>query len=229
MQARDVMTSPVITAGPDTSVEDIATCLLDNGISAVPVIDANDRLIGIVSEGDLMRRAESGTESRRSWWLELLLESEEKAATFTRTHGRRARDVMTANPVTVADDAPLSEIARLLEKHRIKRLPVVRDGRVIGIVSRANLLHGLAAPRSEEGTAATDRTIREFILRTLRDDAGVRAELVNVTVSGGVVHLWGAVPSDQELNALRVVVENTDGVRDVENNVKVMAEPIRGV
>jgi CBS domain-containing protein len=229
MQARDVMTSPVITAGPDTSVEEIATCLLDNGISAVPVIDANDRLIGIVSEGDLMRRAESGTESRRSWWLELLLESEEKAAAFARTHGRRARDVMTSNPVTVADDVPLSEVARLLEKHRIKRLPVVRDGRVIGIVSRANLLHGLAAPRREERTAATDRTIRESILRTLRDDAGVRAELVNVTVSGGVVHLWGAVPSDQELNALRVVVENTDGVRDVENNVKVMSEPIRGV
>jgi CBS domain-containing protein len=229
MQARDVMTTPVITAGPDTSVEEIATCLLDNGISAVPVTDANDRLIGIVSEGDLMRRAESGTESRRSWWLELLLESEEKAAAYARTHGRRARDVMTENPVTVTDDTPLPEVARLLERHRIKRLPVMRDGRVVGIVSRANLLHGLAAPRAEEGTAATDRTMRESILKALKEDAGVRTEMINITVSGGVVHLWGAVPSDQELNALRVVVENTAGVRDVENNVKVMAEPIRGV
>jgi CBS domain-containing protein len=229
MQVRDVMTSRVITVHPDTSVEDIARRLLEHGISAVPVTEKDGTLVGIVSEGDLMRRSELGTDRRPSWWLNLLLETEERAARYAKTHGRLARDVMTSPVITVDEDTDLAEVAQLLEKRRVKRLPVLRDGKLVGIVSRANLLQGLAVHRTGKPVDASDRVIRNSILSALRKDAGVRDELVNVTVSGGVVHLWGAVPSEQELKALRVVVENTEGVRDVQNNVGILPPQIRGV
>lgn len=128
MQARDIMTTGVITVGPDAEVAEITKCLLDNRISAVPVVESDGRLVGIVSEGDLIRRPEMGTERRRSWWLSLLLLPEHSAIDYIKTHGRHARDVMTRELITVNDDALLEEIAEILEKHRIKRVPVVHDG-----------------------------------------------------------------------------------------------------
>lgn len=230
MQVRDVMTTRVVTVHPDTTVEDIARRLLDNGISAVPVVEMDGRLVGIVSEGDLMRRSELGTDRQPSWWLSLLLESEERAARYAKTHGRVARDVMSAPVITVTDDAALADVARQLEKHRIKRLPVLGNGKLVGIVSRANLLQGLAVAKTAGGQGqASDQAIRSALLETLHRDAGVRDELVNVTVADGIVHLWGAVPSEQELKALKVAVENTEGVRGVENNVGVLGPQIRGV
>lgn len=161
MQAADVMTTNVITVQPDTGVREIARLLLKHRISAVPVVDTEQRARGIVSEGDLMRRAENDTDRRHSLWLEVIFSTPEKAADYIKTHGRTADDVMTRDVVTVKEDTPLHEIVGLLERHHIKRAPVTRDGRLVGIVSRANLLHGLAAKAAESAgpSSSDDQTI----------------------------------------------------------------------
>jgi len=159
MQASDVMTTTVITVTPDTPVQEVARLLLESGISGVPVVDAQGALAGIVSEGDLIDRVDGEPgRRRRSWWLELVRPPEDQARDYLKLHGQRAQDVMTRDVVSVAEDAPLGEIARLLEKHRVKRVPVLRDGRLVGIVSRANLLHGLAlAPRAKRSSSRCGR------------------------------------------------------------------------
>lgn len=150
MFARDVMTRNICMVTPDTPVPAIARLLLQHRISAVPVVAADERIVGIVSEGDLMRRPEIGTERRRAWWLEMMLSRADLAGDFVKMNGRSARDVMTASVVTVGEDATVGEIAALLEEKRIKRVPVVRDGLVVGIASRSNLLQGLAASAGPE-------------------------------------------------------------------------------
>lgn len=221
MQAKDIMTTHVITVAPETPVRDIAGLLVSHRISGVPVVDVEERVIGIVSEGDLMRRAETETESRRSWWLEALVSPEEKAAEYVKTHGMKAGDVMTRDVVTVAEETPLRDIAELLEKRRVKRVPVVRDGRLVGIVSRANLLHGLACKTTVERAPGStdDRAIRDSVMRTLSEEAGIRTGRVNVIVEDGVVQLWGLVESGTEKKAAILAAENTPGVKSVENKL----------
>jgi CBS domain-containing protein len=148
MNARDIMTTEVVSAGPDTTTREISRLLLENGISAVPVVDSGGAPIGMVSEGDLIGRNDTDREARRDWWLAMLAEGEDLSPEFLgalRTKERRARDVMTAPVVTISEETEVGEIARLLAAHRIKRAPVVRDGRLVGIVSRADLLRTLAA------------------------------------------------------------------------------------
>ncbi len=152
MRAKDVMTSPIVTVGPEATVQEIAKLLIERQVSGMPVLDQGGRVVGIVSEGDLMRRVEHADERHRSWWLKLFSDEITEATEYVKTHGRRAAEVMTRDVVTVDEDTPLHEIAALLEERRIKRVPVVRDGRLVGIVSRANLLHGLAA-RASGGSA----------------------------------------------------------------------------
>jgi CBS domain-containing protein len=147
MNAADVMISNVITVGPDANLQDVARGLLSNRISGMPVVAADGKLVGIISEGDLMRRAESGTERRRSWWLEMLTGREALAAQYIKEHSRKVSDVMTREVITVKPETPLNDIATLLERNGIKRVPVVKDGKVVGIVSRANLLQALASYR----------------------------------------------------------------------------------
>ena len=221
MQAADVMTTNVITVQPETGVREIARLLLKHRISAVPVVDTDQRVLGIVSEGDLMRRAENDTEARHSWWLEAIAYPGQKAAEYIKTHGLRASDVMTRNLVTVTEDAPLTEIARLLERHHIKRTPVMRDGRLVGIVSRANLLHGLATKAAESvgPSSSDDQTIREKLLHALSKEAGLDTALINVIVNDGVVQLWGIVDSENEKKAAQIAAENTPGVKAIENNL----------
>ena len=149
MNAADVMVSNVISVRSDTSVEKIAEVLLANRISAVPVVNDKDALVGIVSEGDLIHRVEAGTERHRSWWLELLTGKEILAHEFVKSHARKAADVMTHPVVSVKPDTPLGDIASLLEKHRIKRVPVVNNGKIVGIVSRANLIQALVSRGNE--------------------------------------------------------------------------------
>lgn len=226
MHSKDIMTTNVVTVGPDTDVRTIARSLIERGISAVPVVDHVGRVIGIVSEGDLMRRAEAGTERHPSWWLELLADPEEKARDYAKSHGLTAKDVMTRPAVTVAEDASLAEIATLLERHRIKRVPVVRDGAIVGIVSRANLLHGLVA--KEEGApavASDDAGIREQVIAGIKA-AGITEPYVNVVVAGGIVHVWGFVGSEAEKDAIRIAAETISGVKKVQCNVAVGAYPM---
>lgn len=221
MQAADIMTTNVVTVRPDTGVREIAGLLLKHRISAVPVVDPDQRVLGIVSEGDLMRRAENETDDRHSWWLEAIFSTHDMAGDYIKTHGRNAGDVMTRNVVTVTEETPLYEVARLLERHHIKRVPVIRDGSLVGLVSRANLLHGLIAKGAEGGgpSAAGDKTIREELLHALSQEAGLRTALINVIVNDGVVQLWGLVESGTERKAAQIAAENTRGVKSVENHL----------
>ncbi|HEU01984.1 hypothetical protein LCGC14_0613510 [marine sediment metagenome] len=219
MRAADVMTSNVITVQQDTEVREIARVLLKHRISAVPVVDAGQRVLGIVSEGDLMQRAENDTDKRPSWWLEAVLSLQDRAEEYIKTHGRKAADVMTRHVVAVAEDTPLREIAKLLEKHHIKRVPVMREGRLIGIVSRANLLHGLAAKGADGPSSSTDQLIREQLLHALSDEAGLNTALINVIVVDGTVQIWGIVDSANEKTAAQVAAENIAGVKSIENHL----------
>lgn len=221
MQAIDVMSTNVVTANEDTGVGDIAALLLRHRISGVPIVDADNRVVGIVSEGDLMRRAESDTNARDAWWLDLLRSKKERAAAFVKAHGMRARDVMTQDVLTVTEDTPLREVADLLEKNHIKRVPVVRDEKLVGIVSRSNLLQGLATKgvADQVPTAADDRSIREMVAQVIAQQTGVDATRVNVIVDNGIVQLWGLVDSMEEAKAAQVAAETTPGVKRVENKL----------
>ena len=220
MRARDVMTSPVVSVGPETTVKEIAKLLIERRVSGVPVLDQGERVVGIVSEGDLIRRVEGTDERHRSWWLRLFSDATTDATEYVKTHGRRAADVMTRDVVTVGEDTPLHEIAALLEQRRVKRVPVVRDGRVVGIVSRANLLHGLAAgPADTPAPTADDEAIRARILTRLREEVGGMTQFVNVVVNQGVVDLWGTTDSPDVVQAVRVAAENTPGVREVRHHI----------
>lgn len=221
MKAKDVMTTGVITVTPDTTVSVIAETLLSKHISAVPVVDELGQLVGIVSEGDLLRRTETETDRKRSWWLELIRTPEDKALDYVKSHGRRADEVMTRRLVTVEEDTPVREIARILEEKRIKRVPVVSAGHLVGIVSRADLLRGLVTKPIEE-TVADEEALRRSILKRARDEAGVGDTLLNVTVSDGVAHLWGSVDTLGERRAVQVVAENTPGVREVVDHLRVL-------
>ena len=191
MLVRDVMVAPVITVDPSATVQEVARLFLEKQISAVPVLDGKARLVGIVSEGDLLHRVEAGTERHRSWWLRALIESDTLAAEYVKSHGRKVSDVMTRDVVTTSPQAPLHEVAALMERNAVRRLPVLEDGQLVGIVSRANLLQAVASARQLLDIAPSDTAIRDRILSSLKKEAWAHTGLLNVTVSNGIVDLWG--------------------------------------
>jgi CBS domain-containing protein len=216
MIASDVMTRNVISVAPDATVAQAVELMLERGISGLFVVDATGTLAGIVTEGDLLRRDELGTERRRSWWLRLIASPGRQAADFTRTHGRRVADVMTHDVISVRADAPLEEIVTLMEEHRIKRVPVLEGDRVVGVVSRADLLRALAvAAREHAAGTADDGSIRGRILNTLNREPWAPKTTLNLTVVNGVVDLWGTIGNDNERRAISVIAENTPGVKKV--------------
>jgi CBS domain-containing protein len=218
MQAKDIMTTTVISAPLEGKIEDAVRLMLDHHVSALPVVDTEGELKGLVSEGDLMRRVRESDGPRRSWWLELLGGSGESARDFIKLRSHRIEDVMTRDVVSVEEDTPVADVARLLEKHRIKRVPVLRAGRAVGIVSRANLLHALSAlpDGALQEPSEDDRVLRAKIDEALKEVPGTAVNLINYTVDEGNVAIWGVVDSDFEENAIRVAVENVAGVRTVE-------------
>ena len=217
MRAKDIMTTRVVTVGPDVSVTEIARTLTDHHISAVPVVEEDGALLGIVSEGDLLRRPEVGTEKRAgSWWLNLWRDPSDLADDFTKAHGRTARDVMTAPAISVGPEAPLSEIAETLERNHIKRVPIVDGGRVVGLISRANIIREIASASAVSiATHADDEAIRKAVDRALSAQPWASYGTTSVTVSEGRVEFWGVVGSDSERAATRVLAEEIDGVKDV--------------
>lgn len=219
------MSTRVVTVMPETTVREVARILLVNRISAVPVVDKQGRILGMLSEGDLMRRAETGTAEPHSWWLSLIAES--RAEAYVKSHGLRAKDVMTREVISVSEDASLDEVATKLERHRIKRTPVVRDGKLVGIVSRANLLHGLVALRAGTVPAGGDQGVRAGIMDALMK-AGIATRFVNVVVWSGVAYLWGATDSAAERQAVRVAAETAPGVVRVEDNLFVLSARLKG-
>jgi CBS domain-containing protein len=220
MKARDIMTTNVVTVSPDTDIAEAVRLMLERQISGVPVIDDSGRLAGILTEGDLMRRAELVT-GRQSWWIKPISSPEQEAKAFVKSYGLKVNDVMTKEVVTINEQEPLDRIAMVFEERGIKRTPVMRSGKVVGIVSRANLLRSLATKRISDA-ASSDSQIRSAILTTAMEDAAIRVVLVDVTVEDGVVHLWGNTASEAEREAIRVVAENTKGVREVQNHIRVL-------
>jgi CBS domain-containing protein len=221
MLVRDVMVAPVITVEPSTTVQEVARLFLQKHISAVPVLDGKTRLVGIVSEGDLLHRVEAGTERHRSWWLQALIESDTLAAEYVKSHGRKVSDVMTREVVTTSPQAPLHEVAALMERNAVRRLPVLENDQLVGIVSRANLLQAVASARQLLDIAPSDKAIRDRILSSLQKEAWAHIGLLNVTVSNGIVDLWGVADSNAERKAIRVAAESTPGVGAVHDNLVV--------
>jgi CBS domain-containing protein len=223
MRAIDVMTPNVITVDPDTLVQDLAKLLSERNISGAPVVDKTGGIVGIVSEGDLLHRSELGTErhtqKRRAWWLEHF--ASELARDYVKSHGRTVKDIMTRDVATVGEDTELAEIATLLETKRIKRVPVLRDGKIVGIVSRANLVRALAAATTEAPMPdADDRAIRARLLTELEKQPwATKLWAQDVIVNNGVVHLWfGSDEPEERRQAARVAAENVPGVRSVEEH-----------
>lgn len=219
MKARDIMTREVLTIGPDTPVAEIAKMLLERRISGVPVI-ADGEIVGIVSEGDLIHRWEIGTDKRAgSWWLKLF-GGDQSPVDFIKIHGLSARDVMTRPAITVTEDAPLNQIADLFESRHIKRVPVTRDGKLVGIVSRANLVQALAAASIPAVTAAArdDDTIRDELMQTLNAQPWWHPHTSHVIVSEGVVHIWGLNGTVDAHEAARIAALNVAGVHQVEDH-----------
>ena len=220
MNASDVMVSAVITVDPNANVQEVAELMLRNRVSAVPVVGAGGKLVGIVSEGDLINRPESQTIHRKSWWLEAIASKEAQAASYVKSHSRKVADVMTRDVITASPETPVAEVAALLEKKGIKRVPIMEDGKIVGIVSRANLLQGLASTREKAiYTPPDDSSIRDNVMKGLTKEGWARPSLLNVTVHDGIVDLWGLVESQTEKDAVRVLAEVAPGVRAVNDNL----------
>lgn len=221
MYAKKVMTWPVVTVPADATIWSAADVLLGARISAAPVVDADGRMIGIVSEADLMNRPELGTVPGRSWLQRLLADEAVLARDYMRSHSHRVTDVMTRDVVTAGERTNLEEIAALMQRHGIKRVPIVRDGKVLGIVSRANLLQGLLArePRAANGTVPDDE-LRESLWQELGKHSW-GSGVSSIVVENGVVHLWGYTYSEPAKESVRVAIENVPGVKQVVNKIVV--------
>ncbi len=222
MQARDIMTRDVCTITPTTQIGQIATLLLSRRISAAPVVDGEGHVLGIVSEGDLMRRSESGTERHRSWWLQLVADPDTLAREYVKSHATQAKDIMTRHVVSVSPGATLADIADILESRAIKRVPVVDNGRLVGIISRADLLRALVAgTKGPAMGAADDHAIRDALTQRMRAESWIQSLYVNTVVENGIVSLYGFVTSAQQRQALRVMAETLPGVREVKDELVV--------
>lgn len=221
MKASDIMSTNVVTVGANATVQDVAKVLFDKHISAVPVVGEKGELIGVVSEGDLLRRIEVGSEKHRSWWLRAFMPNDTLAGEFVKSHARKVVDVMTRSVITTGPETTISEIATLLEKNGIKRVPIVKAGKVVGIVSRANIIQALASaakPALQEAKA-NDDSLRENVLARFKAQTWDKPWLLNVVVHDGVVDLWGVVDSQTERKAARVAAETVPGVRAVNDNL----------
>jgi CBS domain-containing protein len=229
MRAQDIMTKKVISAAEDSTVEQVTALMLKNQISAVPILNRKGAVVGLVSEGDLMRRVEGMEDGHKSWWLRLF-SGAQTASDFVAMRGRHAKDIMTRDVKVVAPDTPVAEIARLLEEQRIKRVPVVKDGELLGIVSRANLLQALAAsPVVELDDETGAREKRDIVLKALAEVPGLDTTQLNVVVGKDHVDVWGLANSDAEVKAARVALDNIEGLGRVSINLAQVPAYVWGI
>ncbi len=219
MRAHQIMTQQVITVGADTSIAEAVDTMLRHHISGLPVVDAEGELIGIISEGDFIRRAEIGTERKRGRWLSFLVGTDRIAADFVHAHGRKVSEIMTLDPLTITEDTPLDQIVEIMESNNVKRLPVVRGNRLVGIVTRSDFLATVAAlARHAPGPAADDEHIRQKVSAEI-EQAAWRPCKVKVSVRDGIVSLSGVVDNKNARQAAIVAAENVPGVRQVIDNL----------
>ncbi|WP_192357857.1 CBS domain-containing protein [Mesorhizobium mediterraneum] len=227
LRAKDVMTTKVVSVKPDSTVGAVADVLVKHRFSAVPVVDRG-KLVGTVSEGDLVRRAEIGTDAgHRSWWWNIFRDNASLAAEYTKFHSANVADVMTQNVATVTEITPLSDVADLLQKRRIKQVPVMRFGEMVGIVSRADLVRAFAATTAKGRPLGSDDDVtRTRILEALKAERWSLAGNPQLAVSDGGVTFWGVLGSEEERKASRVLAENVEGVRRVEDHRVMIEFPI---
>jgi len=222
MRASDIMVRDVVTVRPDTQVADAVKLLGEHDVSALPVVDGHGHLIGIISESDLIHRVEIGTEKHHPWWLEAVSGAAALAEDFAKSHGKTVDEVMTTEVVSAAEDMPLSEVAALLERKRIKRVPIVRHGKLVGVISRSNLVQAVASVIEHnhgEDAHHGDVEIRRELLTRMEQQAWTDFGSRNVIVSDGVVHLWGLVSSEAEHKALLALAEGVPGVARVSDEM----------
>ncbi len=228
MKVRDVMTTTPVVARPESSLEEAAKLMINNRISGLPVVDLAGRVVGMITEGDLIRRAELGTDGRAPSWLSQFLAPGRAAERFVHTHGLVVRDVMTGEVLSVEPDTPLIEVVQVMESQQVKRLPVVDNGRLVGVVSRADLLRALFNLLRERAVpAVSDTELRERILAAIDRLQWAPRATVDATVTNGIVELRGAVSDDRERAGLRVLAESTPGVRAVHDRL-IWVEPLSG-
>ena len=220
MRAADVMTPEPVSIPPDASINDAIQLMLERKFSGLPVVDARGSLVGIVTEGDLLRRTETGTQRKRSSWSEFIMGAGRLASEYTQATGRKVNDVMSPEVRTVNEDTPIEEIVRLMERHQIKRVLVVRDHKLVGIVTRANLLHALASVAAETRPGPIDdAAIRDQLYAELKSQRWAQPNLIDVVVRNGVVHLWGTLLDERQRGAIRVAAENIPGVKTIEDHL----------
>jgi len=230
MIVSDVMTRKVLSVTPGESVEQAANLMLKHGLSGLFVVDGKGTLAGVVTEGDLLRRDELGTQRHRPWWLRMLVSPGQQALDFTRANGKRVSDVMTPEVICVASDTSLEDVVETMEKHRIKRVAVTENGHMVGVVARSDLLRALLSREREKTPPATqsdDRTIRSAILTALEAQSWAPMTTLNVTVASGTVDVWGTITNPDERRAICVIAENVAGVKVVHDHL-VYVEPYSG-
>jgi len=229
MKVRDIMSNRVVSVEPDANVREAIRLMLQKHISGLPVIDQSGTLVGVVTEGDFLRRTETGTERKRPRWLEFLMGPRRLADEYVHAHARKVEDVMTREPITITEEAGLDDVVRIMERRRIKRLPVVRGTQVVGIVSRANMLHALASlSAAAPPPAKTDVAIRQQLLEEFDKQTWAPVALIDVVVKDGVVELWGTITEEAQGEALKVCAENIPGVKSVASHLT-WIEPMSGM
>lgn len=223
MNVLNIMTPTVVTVPAQASIETAINLMLKYEISGLPVVGEHQELKGIVSESDFLRRAEIGTERRRNRWLGFLTGTGRLAEEYIHAHGRKVEDVMNRNPITVKETTSIEEVARLMEKHNIKRLPVVRGNNLVGMVTRANLIRAIVAHGSAiPSPAKSDIEIQKAILDRLGKQPWAPTPLFSIDVKDGVVTVSGVIFDPQQEEALRVLIENTPGMKRIESDLTSM-------
>ena len=228
MRAHQIMTRRVITVATGAPIVEAANTMLQNHISGLPVVDETGKLVGIISQGDFIRRAEIGTQRKRGRWLKLLLGSGKVASDFVHERGRKVGEIMTLDPCTVTEDATLEDVVSLMEQNNVKRLPVMRGDQLVGIVTRSNLLQAVAElAREVPDPTADDDHIRNHIITSIeKTDWGPFG--LGVIVRNGNVHLSGVITNERSRQAAIVAAENVSGVRKVHDHL-CWVEPMSGM
>ena len=222
MKARDIMVRGIIAVHPDTLVRDIASLMVEKHISGVPVLSNNGKLIGMVSQSDLLLRAEVGTERKHKWWFRVLMDSRALAREYVKAHGLKAHDVMTRYVVSVRDDAEVRDVADILDKRRIKRVPVIQEDRVVGIITRGDLVRALSQVQiSKVAKRIGNAALHKKLYDRIQSQPWINDNCVNLTVSDGVVEIGGFVETTDQRVALRILIQETEGVNLIDDKMSV--------
>jgi CBS domain-containing protein len=222
MQAKDIMTRDVVTVPPSASVREAAKLMTERRLSGLPVVTSDGRPVGMLTASDLLHRVETGTERRQSWFSGFFTNPDEMARQYAKAHGLKAHEVMSRHVITVRDDASLSEVAEVLDRNGLKRVPVVRDGVLVGIISRSDLVRVLSQTSIGQPVASSDdAALQHAIWQEIRKQKWLDSGYVNVIVKDGVVEAWGMIPSQDQRNALLVLIEEAAGTAKVEDHLTI--------